>query len=162
LTNVYTWTFSKTGIRKISQGNSKRDIEARKKAVGLALDTVARFHLVLVMEWLAYAVDLTERTLGFKDTSSMTERVRPHINQYKRDDGQEHNQLGAAGIAKASWTPKKYLTTEQYKIMQEDLALDEILTDAGKKFQLFLLLHRSTYIVCCLSLIPTFVQELTY
>ena len=132
LTNVYTWTFSKKGVRKITIGNSKSDVKGRKEAVGMALDTVARFHLVLVMEWLAYAVDLTEKTLGFKDTSSMTERVRPHINQFKRDDGQEHNQLGAAGIAKASWTPKSYLSPAQYKIMQEDLALDEILTDAGK------------------------------
>ena len=67
--------------------------------------------------------------LGFKNTETLTERVRPHINQAKRKDGQEHNNMGAAGIAKASWTPEKYLPPELYNRMSHDLALDEILTD---------------------------------
>jgi len=36
-------------------------------------------------------------------------------------------------IAKASWDPKVYLSPEQYKIMSENLALDEILTDAARR-----------------------------
>ena len=101
--------------------------------MGVALDTVAKFHLVLVMEWLAYAPKLVTGVLGFQDLSSLTTRVRPHIGQAKRNDGQEHNVLGAAGITKASWDPKNYLSSEQYKIMSEDLALDEILTDAARR-----------------------------
>ena len=71
--------------------------------------------------------------LGFKNTNTLTERVRPHINQAKRKDGQEHNNMGAAGIAKASWTPEKYLPPELYNRMSHDLALDEILTDAARR-----------------------------
>jgi hypothetical protein len=41
-------------------------------------------------------------------------RIRPHITQYQRNDGQEHNLLGAAGIAKASWTPENYLSADEY------------------------------------------------
>jgi hypothetical protein len=63
----------------------------------------------------------------------LTRRVRPHINQHKRNDGQAENKLGAAGISKASWTPEEYLTPEQYKDFAEHLALDEILTDAARR-----------------------------
>lgn len=133
LTNVYVWTFSQMPVRKISVGKSIKDANMRQEAIIKALDTLAKFNLVLVMEWLAYAPGHTRDVLGFKDTSTMTERIRPHINQAKREDGQEHNQLGAAGIAKASWTPENYLSKEQYKLMSEDLALDEILTDAARR-----------------------------
>jgi hypothetical protein len=51
----------------------------------------------------------------------------------KRNDGQDINNLGAAGIAKASWDPQKYLSQSQFKIMSEDLALDEILNDAARR-----------------------------
>jgi hypothetical protein len=111
----------------------ENSVNRRKQAIGLALDSLARFHLVLAMEWLAYASKHTKDVLGFQDTSTMTERVRPHIGQFARKDGQEKNKLGAAGIAKASWSPKDYLSKEQYKIMSEDLALDEILTDAARR-----------------------------
>lgn len=133
LTNVYTWTFSAMPTRKISAGTTMEDARKRQEAIGKALDTVARYNLVMVMEWLAYAPDHVKDILGFQDTSTMTERIRPHINQAKRDDGQDQNELGAAGIAKASWTPENYLSREQYKIMSEDLALDEILTDAARR-----------------------------
>jgi PHD/YefM family antitoxin component YafN of YafNO toxin-antitoxin module len=133
LTNVYLWTFAQVPVRRISIGKTKKDAQDRQNAMEKALDTVARFNLVLAMEWLAYAAEHTRDVLGFKDTSTMTERIRPHINQAVREDGQEHNQLGAAGIAKASWTPEAYLSREQYKIMSEDLALDEILTDAARR-----------------------------
>ena len=133
LTNVYIWTFAKMPTRHISTGTTKEDAKRRQEAMGKALDTVAKFNLVLAMEWLAYAPEHTRDVLGFKDTSTMTERIRPHINWATRKDGQEHNQLGAAGIAKASWTPENYLSKEQYKIMSEDLALDEVLTDAARR-----------------------------
>ncbi|KAI2494304.1 hypothetical protein MHU86_20238 [Fragilaria crotonensis] len=101
--------------------------------MGMALDVVARFHLVMVMEWLAYATKEVDTVLGFHDTSALTRRVRPHIASAKREDGQEKNVLGAAGITKASWDPKEYLSPQQYKIMSENLALDEILTDAARR-----------------------------
>ena len=98
-----------------------------------ALDVLIKYNLVLVMEWLAYAPAHVADVLGFTNTSTMTERIRPHIRQVKRDDGQEKNDLGAAGIAKASWTPETYLSKEQYKIMSEDLALDETMIDFRRR-----------------------------
>mmetsp|Transcript_14932 Transcript_14932/g.25861 ORF Transcript_14932/g.25861 Transcript_14932/m.25861 type:complete len:101 (+) Transcript_14932:3-305(+) len=85
------------------------------------------------MEWLAYAPTHVKNVLGFQDTNALLERVRPHIGQAKRNDGQEHNNLGAAGIAKASWTPESYLPPALYTRMSHDLALDEILTDAARR-----------------------------
>ena len=55
LTNVYTWTFANDGVRKISTGKSSRDSYGRQELIGKALDVVAKFNLVMVMEWLAYA-----------------------------------------------------------------------------------------------------------
>jgi len=133
LTNVYTWTFANEGVRRVSIGNSPQDAYRRKELIGKALDAVAKFNLVMVMEWLAYAPTHVTQVLGFKDTRSLTERVRPHINQHKREDGQEHNDMGAAGIAKASWTPEDYLPPALYDQMSHDLALDEILTDAARR-----------------------------
>lgn len=133
MTNVYTWTFAKQPVRRISIGTTVGDAQKRQEVVAKALDAVAQFHLVLVMEWLAYAPQHVQAILGFDKTHALTERVRPHITQFQRNDGQEHNQLGAAGIAKASWTPKEYLSPEQYQRMSENLALDEILTDAARR-----------------------------
>lgn len=133
LTNVYVWTFSNRGIRKASIQNTRSAIAARQEALGVALDAVAKFNVVLVMEWLAYATDTVETVLGFHNLESLTKRVRPHIAQAKRDDGQDVNSMGAAGIKKASWDPQTYLSKEQYKVMSEDLALDEILTDAARR-----------------------------
>jgi hypothetical protein len=133
LTNVYVWTFSKQAVRRISIGKSKDDAQRRQWVLGRALDVVARFNLVMVMEWLAYAPRHVQNVLGFSDTSTLTERIRPHIGQHQRDDGQEHNNMGAAGIAKASWTPENYLPPDTYKRMSNDLALDEILTDAARR-----------------------------
>ena len=136
LSNVFTRTFSDTKerLKLLSQSTNPADGPKRAAIVGDAVDTLSRFHLVLVMEWLAYAAPMVETVLGFHDTSALTHRVRPHIGQYKRDDGQEENKLGASGIAKASWTPKKFLSSAQYKVMSEDLALDEIVTDVGRRF----------------------------
>jgi len=120
-------------VRKISIGTKDSDAYRRKEIFGNALDVVAKFNLVLVMEWLAYAPGQVTEVLGFKNTETLTERVRPHINQAKRADGQEHNNMGAAGIAKASWTPEKYLPADLYDRMSNDLALDELLTDAARR-----------------------------
>ena len=134
LTNVYTWTFTKEGVRRVSIGSTDEDSKERRHLVGKALDVISKFNLVMVMEWLAYAPNHVRDVLGFQNTNTLTERVRPHIGQAKRDDGQEHNNMGAAGIAKASWTPENYLPPETYKTMSKDLALDEILTDAARRF----------------------------
>jgi hypothetical protein len=115
LYNVYVWTFGGvTRLGRISQG--AEFAEERAQVMRTAMDTLAKFHLVLVMEWLAYAGTPLREILGFHDTSAVTERVRPHIAQAKRQDHQERNVLGAAGIAKASWSAKEYLTPEQVRI----------------------------------------------
>ena len=134
LTNVYTWTFAGQGVRKISVGTTPQDSDMRREAVGKALDVIARFNLVMVMEWLAYAPNHVEHVLGFKDTRTLTERVRPHNNgNAKREDNQEHHQLSAGDFAKASWTPENYIPPALYEVMSRDLALDEILTDAARR-----------------------------
>lgn len=134
LTNVYTWTFAGQGVRKLSVGMTPQDANMRREVVGKALDVIARFNLVMVMEWLAYAPNHVEHVLGFKDTTTLTERVRPHnTGAAKRNDGQEHHQLSAGDFAKASWTPENYLPPALYEVMSHDLALDEILTDAARR-----------------------------
>jgi hypothetical protein len=136
LYNVYTVTFAdihRYGMVAVYEGNTVEHEERRSQIIADALDTVAKFHLVLSMEWLAYADPQVKDILGFKNTRFLTERVRPHIAQAKRQDGQEVNKLGAAGIAKASWAPEEYLTAEQYKDFAEHLALDELLTDAARR-----------------------------
>lgn len=133
LSNVYTWTFVKEGVRKASIGTTKKDSFKRQELIGKALDNISKFNLVMVMEWLAYAPKHVTDVLGFKNTNILTKRIRPHINQAKREDGQEQNVMGAAGIAKASWTPENYLPKDLYERMSIDLALDEILTDAAKR-----------------------------
>jgi len=136
LWNVYTVTFSdvgRGGIVQVFEGNSRQHQEKRAQLMGDALDTVAKFNLVLSMEWLAYAKPQVTSVLGFENTSALTHRVRPHIASHKRNDGQEENKLGAAGISKASLTPEEYLTPEQYRDFAEHLALDEILTDAARR-----------------------------
>lgn len=140
LYNIYTRTFATIDAsRKLLQafeGNSSADGQWRGQLIGDALDTVIRFHLVLTMEWLAYAKPQVEAVLGFHDTTTLTQRVRPHIGQFNRNDGQEVNKLGAAGIAKASWKPEDYLSPEQYENFRRHLLLDEILTDAARRIVL--------------------------
>jgi len=142
LYNVYTITFADPpGPLRYKwlleayrdDGSSRQHAAKRADLIGRALDTVSRFDLVLVMEWLSYAGPQVRDVLGFKDTSVLTERVRPHIGQHQREDGQDTNALGASGITKASWDPKKYLDPVQYLTMSEDLALDFILTDAARR-----------------------------
>jgi hypothetical protein len=132
LYNVYTWTFGNVNfVAQMSSGTE--NAEKRGNAVGTALDTISKFHLVLVMEWLAYAGPSITSILGFNNTAAVTKRVRPHIEQRKRDDHAETNQLGAAGVKQGSWTPKDYLTPAQYKSYSENLAMDSILTDVARR-----------------------------
>ena len=136
LWNVYTKTFADVPYYNVQvyESNSTESQEKRAQLLGDALDTVSKFHLVLSMEWLAYAKPQVESVLGFHNTSALTHRVRPHNNlENLRQDGQEHNTLGAAGIAKASLVPEEYLTPEQYQNFSEHLALDEILTDFARR-----------------------------
>ena len=132
LWNVYTKTFSDRPL-----GGQLRlhgvPAQERREAMAKALDTVSKFHIVLSMEWLVYGAPQVRAVLGFEDVSALTTRVRPHIGNARRDDGQEKNTLGSASIARASWVPKEYLDAAQYKKMSEDLVLDEILTDAARR-----------------------------
>ena len=133
LWNVYTKTFADPpiGARKLFTGNDHS--KKRREMMATAIDTLSKFHIVLSMEWLAYAAPQVKSILGFNDISALTTRIRPHITQAKRDDGQDHNNLGSASIKKASWDPKEYLDAAQYKKMSEDLALDEILTEVARR-----------------------------
>mmetsp|Transcript_5722 Transcript_5722/g.11077 ORF Transcript_5722/g.11077 Transcript_5722/m.11077 type:complete len:469 (-) Transcript_5722:44-1450(-) len=133
LWNVYTKTFADppVGARKYFRGDEFA--KERRNFMAEAIGTLSKFHIVLSMEWLAYGGPQVRSVLGFDDVSALTTRVRPHIGQAKRDDGQDKNNLGSASIAKASWVPKEYLDAEQYKKMSEDLVLDEILTDAARR-----------------------------
>lgn len=132
LYNVYTKTFSDppVGAKRYFRGSFSQE---RRNIMSAAIDTLSKFHIVLSMEWLAYSSPQVQSILGFDDLSALTTRVRPHITQATRNDGQEINTLGSASIAKASWVPKEYLDAEQYKRMSEDLALDEILTDVARR-----------------------------
>jgi hypothetical protein len=133
LWNVYTSTFSDAqegAAAKYSRGNYSNE---RQTLMATAIDTLAKFNIVLSMEWLAYAGPQVRSVLGFENISALTTRVRPQITQARRDDGQDENNLGSASIAKASWVPKEYLDANQYKKMSEDLALDEVLTDMARR-----------------------------
>ncbi|KAL7564363.1 hypothetical protein ACA910_001514 [Epithemia clementina (nom. ined.)] len=156
LANVYVQTFADPEttfgllgtFRGISRARSDASQQQRRgELVGTALDTIAQFHLITVMEWLAYAGPLVTRVLGFQDTSQLTQRVRPHIRQAPRkDDGLDHNVLGARAVIQdassiiandqhpdTSWKSKEMLAPELHRQMSEDLALDEILTDAARR-----------------------------
>ena len=128
LYNVYTNTFA-----DLASFREKYSSDQRRNFMRIAIDTLSKFHIVLNMEWLAYGGPQVRNILGFDDLTSMTTRVRPHITQALRDDGQQKNTLGSASIKKASWVPSEYLDEEQYKKMSEDLALDEILTDVARR-----------------------------
>jgi len=149
LRNIYVTTFADVSLnnwKKISSdignmqdgGGSNADsatakANGRKKAVGAALNVISQYHLILSMEWLSYAGPLVTESLGFKDTSSLTKRVRPHVNQAKRDEDNVINNHGAAGISEASWSAEQKIGKSMFKIMSEDLALDEILNDAARR-----------------------------
>ena len=133
LWNVYTKTFADPPVGARNHFKGSEHSKQRREMMATAIDTLSKFHVVLSMEWLAYAAPQVKSILGFNDVSALTTRVRPHITQAKRDDGQEHNNLGSASIKKASWDPKEYLDAAQYKKMSEDLALDEILTEVARR-----------------------------
>jgi hypothetical protein len=133
LWNVYTKTFADPPVGARQHFKGSEHSKQRREMMATAIDTLSKFHIVLSMEWLAYAAPQVKSILGFDDVSALTTRVRPHITQAKRDDGQEHNSLGSASIKKASWDPKEYLDAAQYKKMSEDLALDEILTEVARR-----------------------------
>jgi hypothetical protein len=120
LHNVYTWTFSDTPRQhSFARQDTAEAAAMRANAVGVALDTISKFHLVLVMEWLELAKDAVTTVLGFPDTSALTQRVRPHNQQKQRQD---------------SWNAEEHLDPSVYKEFAENLALDEILTDAARRF----------------------------
>jgi len=133
LSNVYTKTFADLPIGARRYFKGKNNANKRREFMSKAINTLSKFHIVLVMEWLVYGAPQIKSVLGFNDVTALTTRVRPHIGQAKRDDGQEKNSLGSASIKKASWIPEEYLDKTQYKKMSEDLALDEILTEVARR-----------------------------
>jgi hypothetical protein len=119
LYNVYTWTFSDINRQaRYATSTSPIDIQQRATAVGIALDVIVQFHIVMILEYLPFAAPVVEQVLGFKDTTVLTKHVRPHNNKLQRQD---------------SLHPKDILSPAQYRIMSESLALDEILYDAAQR-----------------------------
>lgn len=140
LANIYLRTFADpsqtAGLVNIYRGASKDAARKRREFMERAMDTIVKFHLVTVMEWLAYAGPQVAEVLGFQELSALTDRVRPHIRQAPRQaDGLEvGNALGARGvIEKNNKFYSNLLTPELHKQMSEDLALDEILTDVARR-----------------------------
>jgi hypothetical protein len=120
LYNVYTWTFSDVeGMGTLSTSNQPEHVERRTRAMKIAMDTVARFHLVLSMEYLKLSGGMVRDVLGFQDTAVLETPVRPHNEERKRSD---------------SWKPRDYLNATMYELLSESLALDQILTDAAQRF----------------------------
>jgi hypothetical protein len=138
LYNVYTTTFADEPqfYKKLEVTYLEDNIIQSKKRgelIASALDVVLQLHLVLAMEWLAYAGPQVSAVLGFQDTSGLTRRVLPFVWKRIRKFSQDINSLGAASITQSSWDPKSYLSKEQYATMSETLALDMILTDAARR-----------------------------
>ena len=149
LRNIYVTTFADVPLinwKKISsdvgniKGGNDNGVDSatakangRKNALGAALNVISQYHLILSMEWLSYAGPLVTESLGFKDTSSLIKRVRPHEGNAKARDENNVNNHGAAGISEASWSAEQKLGKVMFKIMSEDLALDEILNDAARR-----------------------------
>ena len=142
LYNVYTTTFADPDLihrgayrvlEEIYVGTSEHAATQRRQLMSDALDALRRFHVVTSLEFLVYAEQIFQQVLGFEKTSSVRKRVRPHIQQAQRHDGQGENKLGAAGIQKASWNPETYLSKELYQRMSDTLALDEILNDMARR-----------------------------
>lgn len=120
LYNIYTRTFADVQ-RQARMVYGEEFAAQRAAAVGAALDTLARFHLVLHMEYLSESsvVEMLQTTLGFTNVADVIQkRVRPHNQKISRQD---------------SWSAQSYLTPEQYRWMQPTLALDEIVTDAARR-----------------------------
>ena len=138
LKNVYLTTFADVtqlyGFYRLCHEMTSQAIQQRRDLMEHAIHVLSQFHLVLIMEWLAYASPLLRDVLGFQQTQGITTRVRPHIAQAQRQ-GKEQNHLGAAGIQTdgASWDPREYLDSYTFKIMSEDLALDALLTDVARR-----------------------------
>jgi hypothetical protein len=119
LYNVYTWTFSDIPRQgRLVTSTNPVDIQTRANAVGIALDVLVQFHVILILEYLPLAAPMVEQVLGFTDTSVLTHPVRPHNTKLQRQD---------------SLDPQDFLTPTQYRIMSESLALDEILYDAAQR-----------------------------
>eukprot|EP00977_Amphora_coffeiformis_P002173 scaffold425_cov175-Amphora_coffeaeformis.AAC.32 len=59
LYNAYTWTFSDQGRQaRLASSMEAADIAKRSEAVGVALDVIVRFHLIMSMEYLRFAAPL--------------------------------------------------------------------------------------------------------
>lgn len=139
LKNVYLSTFADItqlyGFYRACHDMTEVAIQQRRTWIEHAMNVLSQFHLVLIMEWLAYASPLLQSVLGFHHTEGVTQRVRPHIVQAQRQGGKEFNHLGAAGIQSdgASWEPQEYLDSHTFRTMSEDLALDALLTDIARR-----------------------------
>jgi len=130
LWNVYTLTFADEAPRKVYW--TKPDMaQKRANMMETAVRTLSRYNLVLAMEWLAYAGPQVTSVLGFEDTTTLTKRVRPHINQAQREGG--NSVEGAASVRDHAWRPEDKLDPALFKTMSESLAMDEILTDVARR-----------------------------
>ena len=129
LYNIYTSTFSDVNIEASASAATKRitgfahqqqqQQQQRSNAMGIAYDTLTRFHLILIMELLPYSERLIQDVLGFHNTSLLRQRVTP-IN-FQRSS----NNIGLV--------PEHDLSSEEYSTISESLALDEVLYDVARR-----------------------------
>lgn len=82
-----------------------------------SIDTLRRFHLVLIMEWLEYSDHMIEEVLGWKDKPR---QVLPHEGQAKRAD-------------KKSKSARELLEADVYNHVREDNALDHLFYHIGRR-----------------------------
>ena len=139
LKNVYLSTFADVthlqGFYRACHEMTREAIQQRQIWIHHAVEVLSQFHLILIMEWLAYSAPLLQSVLGFHHTEGVTRRVRPHIVQAPRPGDAEYNPLGAAGIQSdgASWEPETFLDPQTFETMSQDLALDALLNDVARR-----------------------------
>lgn len=71
LKNIYTKTFADPAVGAKRYFRGSENSQQRRMFMSTAIGTLSKFHIVLSMEWLAYAAPQVKGTLGFKDVSAL-------------------------------------------------------------------------------------------
>ena len=71
LKNIYTKTFADPAVGAKRYFRGAGNSQQRRQFMSKAIDTLSKFHIVLSMEWLAYASPQVKGILGFNDLSAL-------------------------------------------------------------------------------------------
>jgi len=71
LKNIYTKTFADPAVGAKRYFRGSGNSQQRRQFMSKAIDTLSKFHIVLSMEWLAYASPQVKGILGFNDLSAL-------------------------------------------------------------------------------------------